>query len=239
MKTDHKFSPRNPKECTILAALENASEILCNNLNVSVTLRLERQASWAGVRAFHAGLWDSDRKLVRINMRNLGGASLERIIEILGHEFRHAVQTIHRVCDVIADDVYAPGINTRYNNRPYLNQPKEKDARKYQKAYATIVFNSKHFRYNEHLGTLMDGEPLRVPDYDASYARLNMPHELVQLFKDVDEQRYWFDLRDVNGKPKRWTKSVGKKVWLYQSEQLKKQPFDIVYRDVTIDDLVC
>lgn len=234
LQKDHKFNPRDENEKIIVEAIENASEILCGALDVNVTLRIERQAGWAGSNAFHAGAWLPIQKMVKINMRNLYGASLKQIIEVLGHEFRHAVQTIHNMMDADIPD-------TAYSHKwraSYYNRPEEKDARKYQKVYADIVTQHKLFKYKERLGETVSGEPLRIPDHDASIDKLGIPKERMQLFRDFDGSIFWFDLSDVNGHPKRWTKSIAQKVWLNQAEQLRKQKFETLYRDITIDDLV-
>lgn len=235
MKTDHKFKPRNEKENAIVSAVENAAEILCDVLNVDITLRIERMNGWAWADAFHAGKWIASRRMVKINMRNLYGVSLDTILIVLGHEFRHAVQTIHGVCDDIADDRSYPGYRV---SKSYWNDPEEKDARKYERAYAAIATGHELFRYKEHLENVVPGEPIRIPDRSASLAQLGVPVNFVAIFRDKDDRLYWFDLRRVAENPKRWTKSVYQKVWSLHREQLLSQPFQEVYREATLADLV-
>lgn len=235
MKIDHKFIPRDEGELTIVKAIENGSQILCDILNVDVAIRVERQKGWARSIAYYAGLWNPARRMIKINLRNLYGVSLEKILEVLGHEFRHAVQTAHGVCDDLPN-VSLP-LYLKYRSC-YLNRPIEKDARKYQKAYRDMIVNHEEFRFKEHLSDVVPGESIRLPDHDASIEKLGIPKELVQIFQENDGTLFWFDLRDITGKPKRWTKSVARKVWADHHEQLRKQKFETIYRDVTIDDLV-
>ena len=120
----------------------------------------------------------------------------------------------------------------------YWNSSIEKDARKYQKAYAAIVFASEKFRFKEHLKSIVPGEPLKVPDYLATYEKMGVTQEQVRLFRDRDGTIYWFKLEDVNGNKKRWTGSLQSKVWREQAEQLRNQKLELLYRDVTMDDLI-
>ena len=235
MKTDHKFNPRNQTEIMIRSAMENASEILCNVLKVNVTLRMERMNGWGRADAFHAGAWIEEKGLVKINMRNLYATPLEWILEILGHEFRHAVQSIHKVCDTVPNEDISK--NRRYTNS-YWNSRFEKDARKYQKAYARIVYESAEFRYKESLKSIVPGEPLKIPDYIATYEKMGVTQEQVRLFRNRDGTLFWFKLEDVNGNKKRWTGSVQQKVWREQADQLRSQKLELLYRDVTLDDLI-
>lgn len=235
MKTDHKFNPRNETEVMIQAAMENGSEILCKALDVDVTLRMERMNGWASSDAFHAGKWCILPSMVKINMRNLYGASLDTILQVLGHEFRHSVQTIHGVCDTVPDTNLP---KNHWLKNSYWNKPIEKDARKYQKAYASLIVNNPDFRYRDNLKAVVPGEALKIPDYDATYLSLGLNPDRVQLFRDRQRTQYWFSLDDVPGNPKKWTKKVYKTVWGELREQLMRQKFELVYQEATLDDLV-
>ena len=168
-------------------------------------------------------------------MRNLYGTPLDWIVELLGHEFRHAVQTIHKVCDIVPDEDISK--NRRITNK-YWNNRYEKDARKYQKAYAKIVFESEKFMFKEQVKSIVPGELMQVPDYIATYEKMGVTQEQVRLFRDRDGTRFWFRLEDVNGNKKKWTGSLQQKVWREQEVQLRNQKLELLYRDVTMDDLI-
>jgi len=252
MKTDHKFNPRDDNERMIVKALENGCRILCDVLNVDATLRVERMNGWGRADAFHCGKYIHDNyngyqmtpdtiKMVKINMRNLYGASLEFILSVLGHEFRHAVQAQKKVMEIgLPDEILPP--RSRYKNS-YWNSDEEKDARKFQNTYRDIIINHEQFRYRNGLQDIVTGEPLKVPDYSASVAHLGVPKEFLQLFKGGKDaqgeiQFYWFDIREVNGNPKKWTNSVFRKVQTEHREQLMNQKFRQIYREVALEEMM-
>lgn len=74
-------------------------------------------------------------------------------------------------------------------------------------------------------------------------AHLGVQKEFVQLFKggknaQGEIQFYWFDIREVNGNPKKWTSSVFRKVQTEHREQLMNQKFKQIYREVALEEMM-
>ena len=136
---------RNRQEEVAVELLTKAHKYLENKLGTSTNLVFARECSY-GHDSFHAGFYRNDDKQVRINFRNLYGSSIDTIIEVLGHEIRHAVQhkegmlahvpgARHRNLKGIND--YISGIwNGERMFVPYIKAPWEIDARKYEREYA-------------------------------------------------------------------------------------------------------
>ena len=235
MNFDHKFLPRNKREVSVLELVEAASQVLESSLNLkNITVRVERMAGWAGADACYAGRW-MHNGMVKINFRNLYGATYRQVLEVVGHEFRHAVQTQHNLLDKDIPDTDWAGRDNRYMNRPV-----EKDARKYQSVYAQLVIDNDYFKaackfFNAD--EIVDGEAPTLPDYNASYAAIGRTRETTRLFADREKNLFWFGLEQVRGK--KWTPKLVKSVWVDYRDDVIKQPFNVLRRPATINDLVC
>ena len=136
---------RNRQEEVAVELLTKAHKYLEDKLGTSTNLVFSRECSY-GHDSFHAGFYRNDDKQVRINFRNLYGCSIATIIEVLGHEMRHAVQykegmlanvpgSRGRKIKKIKD--YISGIwNGERMFVRYIDAPWEVDARAYEKVYA-------------------------------------------------------------------------------------------------------
>ena len=242
-KRDHKLRVRDDQEQLFCDALEVATAVLVSKLDMTnkITLRFERMGGWGGADAVHAGSWTPSRRLVKINFRNLYGCPLETYLKVLGHEFRHAMQDLHGVMDEVPSIEYAEG-SVHYYNRRYYNQPREKDARKYEGVYAQMVMDDPVWlaAFGEHLSDVSGGERATLNDRKATMAHYGFTdedEEHIKLFKDQEGALYWFDMRLTGAK--RYTKAAFRKVWSEYRELLMTQPWTYVQRDATLMDLVC
>lgn len=241
--TDHRFSPRDKKEVLQVQAIECAAKILSRLLDVDIVLQAQRQPGWAGSDAFHAGMYVDNDKLIKINFRNLQGVSLGKIIEVLGHEFRHAVQYKLGMQhdwkgwlggEVVQTSYIASGYSTKY--RAYLNRPQEIDARNYQGLYAQMVFNDEEFSsFIDQIGMVI-GEQMMKSDKELTIRGLGYTdYDNIQLFRDREDNIYWAHISQISG-AKKWTKSVCKQAWA--SDWLTTQKWEPIMVPVTIEDLV-
>ncbi len=135
---------RNRQEEVAVELLTKAHKYLEDKLGTSTDLVFSRECSY-GHDSFHAGFYRNDDKQVRINFRNLYGSSIATMIEVLGHEMRHAVQyakgmlqeTGGRYRKISKTTDYDSGIwNGERLYVRYIDAPWEVDARKYQSEYA-------------------------------------------------------------------------------------------------------
>jgi len=136
---------RNRQEEVAVELLTKAHKYLEEKLGTSTNLVFSRECSY-GHDSFHAGFYRNDDKQIRINFRNLYGASINTMMQVLGHEFRHAVQhkegmlahipgTRGRNLKNTTD--YISGIwNGERKFVRYCDAPWEIDARAYEKVYA-------------------------------------------------------------------------------------------------------
>ena len=136
---------RNRQEEVAVKLLTKAHKYLEDKLGTSTNLVFSRECSY-GHDSFHAGFYRNDDKQVRINFRNLYGCSIATMIEVLGHEMRHALQHVEGMLSHVpgSRDRKIKGINDYvsgiWNGErkfvPYINAPWEIDARAYEKVYA-------------------------------------------------------------------------------------------------------
>ena len=133
---------RNQQEQLAIDTLIKAHEWLCNELNLTTSLTFQRECNW-GQNAKHAGWHRSKDNLIALNFRNMYGASIEELLEVLSHEIRHAAQ--HKN-GFLKNFVGQPGVRYLKGNwkgkdvfTSYDNAPWEIDARKYEKPYTKKV----------------------------------------------------------------------------------------------------
>ena len=245
MKIAHRIVPRNDMERQQVKAIEVASVILEESLQVSIQLCAQRQPGWAGTRAYHAGMYQHDKdQTVKINFRNLSGCSTKTVLTVLGHEFRHAVQ--HQKVGFWnpkhswrwIGPVYA-GDNRIARGRfsaAYYARPEEVDARFFQATYASKVMADP--RFAPFMSSLdIEGEVIRKPDLEATFIKYGIADEDVQLFDDCEGHTYYLCLSQVEGRS--WTERVRKSGWTTYRALLLTQPFEYVMVPCTLEDFVC
>ena len=129
---------RNQQEQLAVDTIIKAHKWLCNELNLTTSLTFQRECNW-GKNAKHAGWHRSKDNLIALNFRNMYGATIKDLLEVLSHEIRHAVQTKKgylKNFDSVPGVKYLRGtwkgedVFTFYDNAPW-----EVDARKYEKPY--------------------------------------------------------------------------------------------------------
>jgi hypothetical protein len=242
MKFDHRFNTRNQVELRQLKAIEVAAVILEDKLNLSavdLTLQAQRQAGWAGTDAYHCGMYVNDTKLIKVNFRNLRGATLKNIIIVLAHEFRHAVQHSTGLLDKYhrwTGPEYK--LETNEYNKHYIKRPSEIDAREYQSAYAQLVINDERFsQFVPYLDESYGEKPMKV-DWDATYGQLPYDREGICLFRlrETGETQYWLHLSQINAK--KWTKSIYRKVFDNHVDLLKSQRLNEIKSELVLEDLL-
>jgi hypothetical protein len=142
------IKPRK-EEIQIIDITTRCHDWLAKELNIKSNLEFGRTAYW-GRDAFHAGLWYNNTKQSVLNFRNLYGAPMNRLLTIIGHEARHAVQyrdgmmrDTHRSTKTTHDGRYETGYwNGKYYSGPYLEAPWEIDARAHEKIYSQMIIDS-------------------------------------------------------------------------------------------------
>jgi len=134
---------RNQQEQLAVDTIIKAHKWLCNNLNLTTDLTFQRECNW-GKNAKHAGWYRSKDNLIALNFRNMYGATIEDLLEVLSHELRHAVQDVkgwHTLRDV-KNGMFGTLYGTWKGDTMYIsydNAPWEIDARKYEKPYTKKV----------------------------------------------------------------------------------------------------
>lgn len=270
MKFNHRYKPKTDAEKIQLKAIEVASEILEEQLDLKdrdLILMAQRQVGWAGASAYHAGRYEEEEfnkftfgkpngtyveRTIKINFRNLQGASLATILEVLGHEFRHAVQYKLGwlgIGKAWSGASYSKNLNsTEFSGRfrRYFNRPQEIDARLYQHTNAQLVINDPRFsEFKQYLDTSI-GAPLMKEDREANYLATGFPKEEIQIMylrSGGKETLYWFSLSQLNERlPKAVKKITQKHINLMANadnvEFLKTQVFNKIFVPVTVEDLV-
>ncbi len=243
MEINHRFLPRNDQEIQMVKAIELASEILEEKLNVKIVLQAQRQPGWAGADAFHAGMYVSEDRMIKINFRNLTGASAKIVLGVLGHEFRHAVQYQHgmksgRVWN--GPNVENMAMNTSSRFARYYNQPHEVDARMYQDVYANMVISDP--RFSEMINLLnVPGEPMMKQDRDATYKMLGFTGREdpdMKIFRMNDGTFGHLRLSEVYPNKKRWTNPLAQKALKEFTDKIHANKFEFLMVPVTLDDFV-
>jgi hypothetical protein len=235
MKTKHRIAIRDENEARVIKAIETGAMILNEKLGISPTLQVERQTGWAGNRAFHAGKYVPRDNLVAINLRNLYGASLVNIITVLGHEYRHAIQSL---TDWRFDNRLSTNFRKSHKSA-YYNRPVEIDARAFQDEYAKLVLTDARFSEYIDIEKMPGSTPMKI-DWDASYLAVQSSEQDLQLFLHKDKSTSYMRLVDLpvsefKTPPTRWTKKACSIAWA--NKHLMK-PWSPVMVPVTLEDLV-
>lgn len=249
MRTNHRIATRTTAEVRLVQALEVATTILEEALGVEVCLQAQRQAGWAGADAWHAGMYchesRDDERLVKVNFRNLEGRSTYEVLQVLGHEMRHALQHKNGWFDQyrrwVGPAVEYTGVRTKdLRYRAWFSKPQEVDARNFEKTYADLVINDPRFT---PFRTALDipGTILMKKDYVATYAALGVDFNdevaraTVRILRLRDESLCWVKLSQTNGK--KWTPKLVQ-AQFQRTDLLAAQPLVYVMTPVTLDDLV-
>jgi hypothetical protein len=143
------LKPRNQNERDVIELMTRCHDWLAEELGIKSTMEFGRTCNW-GKDAFHAGLWYQGSKQSVLNFRNLYGAPMSRLLRIVAHEARHAVQYRDGLLEEGSrssktthngkwEEGYWKG---EYYSGPYKDAPWEKDARAYETKYSSMVIDS-------------------------------------------------------------------------------------------------
>lgn len=143
------LKPRNQNEIQIMSIMTRCHDWLADELGIESKMEFGRTCNW-GKNAFHAGLWFNSSKQSVLNFRNLYGASVERMLKIVAHEARHAVQyrdgmmkdegrNVKSKHDGRWEIGYWKG---EYFSGRYKDAPWEIDARAHEKPYSQLIIDS-------------------------------------------------------------------------------------------------
>jgi hypothetical protein len=206
MKFDHKIRVRNKREQDLLDMIEEAATLLATELDLHEfvdSVRVERQTGWGGVDTFYAGKWIPSKKMVKVNLRNMTGASYERVLTVLCHEMRHAYQW--------KTEMFA-GIRRKFrgtHSDRYLDLPWEIDAREYAEVYVESMAD----RFN--LSKKVSGDTMKVWDADSQRAVIATKHKVEthevlfqinrKLQNSIELPVKYVILKDLPKKFKKWT----------------------------------
>ena len=243
---DHRINPRDDFEKQIIRACEVGFEILAEMIGLDdYTLTVQRQAGWAGHDAHHLGYHCKVRKVVKINLRNLGGFSIRTIMTVLGHEMRHAYQAKHNMSreDCAALHVKTPTIKFRHDKKyeQWFNRGEEQDAMAFELAYAQIIFNDPRFAEFDISG--VDDE-IMIEDKRATYEKLYRENDEMYLFnlgrcKGEEPEQYFMYASQFGTGKKKISKKDRQAAFTTHLELLKSQKVEWVKRPMTIRDICC
>ena len=140
---------RNQNERDVIEIMTRCHNWVADKLNIDSKMEFGRTAYW-GKDAFHAGLWFNTTKQSVLNFRNLYGAPMARLLRIIAHEARHAVQyrdgllsTQGRNSKMTHNGKYEYGTwkGERYSGS-YRDAPWEIDARAHEKQYSDMMIKA-------------------------------------------------------------------------------------------------
>lgn len=229
---------RNIEEELAVETMKAAHAWLNQKLNVNTDLVFQRECNW-GRDAKHAGWYRSSEKLVALNFRNMYGASVKDLLEVLAHEMRHAVQDakgwhkLHSGGKGYSRKRLIRG-NWKGENMlvPYYDAPWEVDARKYESIYSNQVIEALDIPQNI-LDTKLPMGTSTKSDKNATYKMLQDKHGLLELnllatswlIKKPKESGYAYVL--TSDLPKEFSfKKKADCEWLYKNQKLIKfQPY--------------
>lgn len=148
---------RNWQEDTCVEVMTKCFNYLQNELGTDTDIEFGRTAFW-GKDAFHSGVYvHRQRKqnhYVCLNFRNLYGFDFKTILEVLGHEMRHAYQDKQGWFDAPENSFgrriqqKMGGVESGWWKNEYISRvaykdlPWEIDAREYQGKYAQLCIDA-------------------------------------------------------------------------------------------------
>ena len=229
---------RNEQEQLAFDTIIKAHEVLCKKLNVSTDVTFQRECNW-GRNARHAGWYRSSEKLVALNFRNMYGATIGDLLEVLGHEMRHAVQDAkgwHKLKSAGRGDSPTRRISGIWKGEhmfvPYIDAPWEVDARANEQKYAKIAIKELGLS-DDILNTRLPMGTSTTSDKNATYKMLQDKYGLLELNllakswlkKKPKESGYAYVLKSDLPKGFSFKKREDSQ-WLYDNQQLIKfQPY--------------
>jgi hypothetical protein len=225
---------RNKEEKLAVECVTKAHKWLNEKFGLDTKLTFSREVNW-GKDAWYAGFYLFEDKEVRINIRNLYGNSIKTIIDVLGHEIRHAVQYDTKILSdfgkkgKVHSGRYESGTwkGRRYWGT-YWDAPWEIDARKYQSEYADMVIKElgleKECKVMLPYGTVT----VKLKDETQTLFLEKNKKKDIHLFQAYDSKKKsnpngfcWLDLKQT--KYKEWNRETLRAVWNDYYDLLQSQ----------------
>jgi len=143
------LAPRNQNERDVMEIMTRCHNWLADQLQIDSRMEFGRTAYW-GRDAFHAGLWYQNTLQSVLNFRNLYGATMARLLRIVAHEARHAVQYKEGLLSrngrnhkMTHDGRWEQGYwQGKYYSGAYKDAPWEIDARAHERTYSNMVIQA-------------------------------------------------------------------------------------------------
>jgi len=230
---------RNKQEELAVKVLQAAHEFLNQVLEVDTELVFQRECNW-GKNAFHAGWYRNSEKKVALNFRNMYGATIQDLLEVLAHEMRHAQQyengylldkgrtgKARARTSIIRGTWLGEPMVVKYEDAPW-----EIDARKAEKPYSEWVIEELEIP-EKVLSTRLPMGTSTKSDKNATYKMLQEKYGLLELNllatswlkKKPKESGYTYVLKSDLPKGFSFKKREDSQ-WLYDNQQLIKfQPY--------------
>lgn len=184
------LAPRDQNERDVMAIMTRCHNWLADELGIESKMEFGRTAYW-GRDAFHAGLWYQDSLQSVLNFRNLYGATVERLLRIVAHEARHAVQYKQGLLSMNGrnhkmthDGRYEMGYwRGDYYRGAYRDAPWEIDARAHERPYSDLVIKAGIIAPAELKMRLSGKQDQVVYLKDETMAKIHKEHGAVNLYK--------------------------------------------------------
>jgi len=166
---------RNKVEKQAIQVITKCFNFLENELHTNSKLEFGRTALW-GKDAYHAGIFLHREKQVVLNFRNLYGFDFDTLLQVLGHEMRHAYQMsqgwFNEPIDKLSFQTYRQQSlfgykngwykGQYYNRVAYQDQPWEVDAEKYEMIYRDMCVDAGIIT-EEELNMVLPGDKTKRP----------------------------------------------------------------------------
>jgi hypothetical protein len=207
---------RNNEEKMAVECVTKAHKWFNEKFNLQTNLTFSREVNW-GKDAIHAGYYANQNKEVRINIRNLYGHSIKTILEVLGHEIRHAIQYDNNWIETSRSSKHS---SSGYESGKwkgnvywgkYLTAPWEIDARKYEKQYAKMVIKELGLDEESKIKLPYGTMSVKLKEETQQKFLSKNKNKDIRLFQSYDSKRKsnsngfcWLDLKQTNYTE--WTK---------------------------------
>lgn len=174
---------RNEQEQLAVNVMTEAHEYFNKVFQLNTTLTFQRECNW-GKDAKHAGWYQYRNNLVALNFRNMYGATIQDLLEVLAHEMRHAVQYDYEWLtnfNTKPGSKYVSGTwKGEYMMVKYEDAPWEVDARAHEKPYSQEVIEALNIS-QEVLQTRLPMGTSSKSDKNATYELIKQKHPKVHL----------------------------------------------------------
>ena len=168
---------RNKQEQLAVNVMTEAHEYFNKVFQLNTSLTFQRECNW-GKNAFHAGWYRDKDRTVALNFRNMYGATIQDLLEVLAHEIRHAYQYEFEFLSNHSGNAKSRSTYIRgtWKGQPmyvkYEDAPWEVDARAHEKPYSQEVIEALNIS-EEVLQTRLPMGSISTSDKEATYTKLN------------------------------------------------------------------